>query len=114
MLEIHIPNTYLWTWFIDLKICCGFLKKCCNKTRMLKLMNKKNNKDFTLNNMFITSIDMHLLNIGKQLYRPWSHATSIAFDQCTHCWQQLMHKTFITQTLNLGEGMDSGAIVAWF
>ena len=67
---------------------------------MLKLMDKKNNQYFTLNKMFITSIDMHLLNISKQC-RPWSRATSIVFDQYTRCWQQLMHNTFITPAQTL-------------
>ena len=40
--------------------------------------------------------------------------TSVAFDQCTHCWQQLMHNTFITQAPYLGEDRHSGFIVSWF
>ena len=82
-------------------------------TRMLKLMDKKKNNQYFTLKMFITSIDMHLLNISKQC-RPLSRTTSVVFDKCTHCWQQIMHYTFITPVPDLGEGMDSGAIVPWF
>ena len=63
--------------------------------------------------MFITSIDMHLLNISKQC-RSCQRATSVAFEQCTHCLQQPMHKAFVTPAPDLGEGRDRGPIVSRF
>ena len=32
MFEFHISYTYIGPRFINLNICCGFLKKCGNKT----------------------------------------------------------------------------------